>query len=100
RLGDGRRDEREPAEGRRPGDGHAGPGGRAAHRAAGEGPCEAGRRPPPQGFLNGSPQTSPTGPRPMLTDRVDARNTLAARLVRGSGAAALPGEVVTGGFPS
>ena len=40
------------------------------------------RRPSPQGVLNSSPQTSPTGQRRKLTDRVDARNTLAARLVR------------------
>ena len=98
-----RRDEREPAQGRRPGDGHARPRRRAARRAPREGAGEA-RRPPPQGFLNGSPQTSPTGPRPMLTDRVEARNTLAARLVRGSGRVSerrhSRARVVTGGLPS
>ena len=46
-----------------------------------KGPAKRGR-PSPQGFLNSSPQTSPTGRRRKLTDRVDARNTLAARLVR------------------
>ena len=86
-----RRDEREPAQGRRPGDGHARPRRRAARGAPGEGAGEEGR-PPPQGFLNGSPQTSPTGPRPMLTGRVDARNTLAARLVRATGSGGTPGR--------
>ena len=56
-----------------------------------KGPAKQGR-PPPQGFLNGSPQTSPTGPRPMLT----GRSRRGIHLPRGSferpGAAALPGE--------
>ena len=84
-----RRDEREPAQGRRSGDGHPRPRARAARRAPREGTGEAGR-PSPQGFLNGSPQTSPTGPRPMLTDRSKRGIHLPRGTFDRTGAAALP----------
>jgi Uncharacterized C-terminal domain of topoisomerase IA len=49
-------------------------------------------------------QTSPTGPRPKLTGRVEARNTLARRLVRGTGRVSerrtVRWRVVSGGLPS
>ena len=85
-----RRDKREPPQGGRSGDRHARPRARAACRAPRE---RAGKAPDAaaQGFLNCSLQTSPTGPRPMLTGRVGARNTLARRLVRATGEAALSG---------
>ena len=76
---------------------------RAARRAPREGPGEA-RRPSPQGFLNGSPQTSPTGQRPML-DGPGRSAEYTCRAARSSDRSAserrqVPSRVVTGGLPS
>ena len=84
-----RRDERQPSQGRRSGDGHPRPRARAARRAPREGTGEAGR-PSPQGVVNGSPQTSPTGPRPMLRDRSKRGIHLPRGTFDRTGAAALP----------
>src|SRR5207248_4831235 len=78
------------------GDGHARPRRGAARRAQGQGPCQAASA-PAQRFRRTTAQTSPTGPRPILTDSVEVLNTLAPRLVRTAVRAGAAARAVEGG---